>query len=716
MGEQPVPVTSTKDGKFWRGQIDRAIRARVDLEPWWDANDKAYAPKGSETPESYGACINTNRDFTLVERKKADLFYQRPEVSAQPTPLMDLPILGPDGKPFMPPTSDGQQPQPIPGTVGVQAHEEIVNELLGPDGIDAVRMAHQTIFDVLDLSGVGFTKMGYESVTIPTPVTRLVTDPATGKQAVDPGGAPIEEPVLDPLTGKQKIADVPIHEACFWQHFSPKQALVPADFRSTEWDRAPWLGYRGQLPLTPGNRAKYRLPADFEGGKTDTSLYFDRGGSVDAGEQVFTVNEIWYRSCLYREDRPHPEHLTHLVIVEGIDDPVIEEDSPDQTLDDRGQLTPDSLIGFPIHPLNMRTRTDSAWPPADATITRPLVNELNVNRTQAVQFRDAATLKWQYNTDVLPNEAVGKIVRSPIGGMIGVPGEAFAGEGAIKELPQGSMPRENVIVAEQIDSDIARSWALDAGQQGVQSGSAQTATAEQIQQSNANARLDFERGIVLQWYCKGVTKFATLVQRYLPVERAAKIVGPQRAQVWDVWRRTVASNLAFTAMPDSALRVDQAVDRKQAQDLYSFLANDPYVQKGRGKLLEKLLRKFHVDPAGIVAPPDPSKPEPPKLAFSFKGEDLVAPQAPIVLEIMAQGGITIKPETVQLAQALLAQSQQLAAQAGDGEDAPGPAGDPAHGGKLAPQESLSKHHSEQTGGMQGVGGSAAMGMGGGHLQ
>jgi hypothetical protein len=57
------------------------------------------------------------------------------------------------------------------------------------------------------------------------------------------------------------------------------------------------------------------------------------------------------------------------VLVHGIDAPVLEEDSPDQTLDGQGGLTPDSLLGFPIHPLNMRTRTDTAWPPADATIT-----------------------------------------------------------------------------------------------------------------------------------------------------------------------------------------------------------------------------------------------------------------------------------------------------------------------------------------------------------
>lgn len=678
---EPVKIDA-KDAKFWKAQIDLALAVRREQESWWEANDKAYAPKPSDSPTQYGACINTNRDFTLVERKKADLFYQRPDVSLQPSPLSEQPIMQPNGQPLLTPgdPQTGQPGPPVPASSALSAHEEIVNELLGADGIDATRMAHQSLFDVLDLSGVGFTKMGYESVTVDVPA------PAA----------------LDPLAPPAQAIPVPIYENCFWHHFSPKQGLVPHDFRSTEWDRAPWLGYQFTLPLTEGNRRKYKLPADFTGGRADQRQYFDRGaGSEAQGDTVFTGVELWYRSCLFRADRPHPEHLTHLVIVDGVDTPVIEEDSPDQTLDDRGQLSPDSLIGFPIHPLNMRTRTDSAWPPADATITRPLVNELNVSREQNLQYRDAMTLRWQYNTDTLPPDALSKIVRSPIGGMIGVPGDAFTGEGAIKELPQGSMPRESFAIADYIDSDISRSWALDASQQGAQ-GSSQTATAEQIQQANANARLDFERGIVLQWYCKGVTKFSTLVQRYLPVERAAQIVGPIRAQIWDVWRKQANSALAFTAMPDSALRVDQAVDRKQAQDFYSFVANDPFVAKGRQKLLEKLFRKFHIDPEGIVSPPDPPKPEPPKLALSFSGEDLVGPQAPIVIEILKAQGITVSAEAISLSQGMLLQAEQLAAaQAAEAAAQPGAT---KHGGKTPQAESLSKHHADQTGAMQGLGG------------
>jgi hypothetical protein len=691
---QPARVPSTKDAKFWKEQIEQAKSRRRRYEPWWEACLKAYAPQmAGGDPQTYGSDIHTNRTFTLVERKKADLFYQKPDVTLQPTPLSDGPIVTDQVDPMTgqpqplmgPPDPQSGQQQPVLASAALSAHEEIVNEKLGDDGIDATEMMDSVIFDIVCHQAVGFTKMGYESYTVPTQTA-------------------------DPLTGEPRTVQVPIAEKCFWEHFSGKQAVIPANFRSTNWDRAPFLGMQFELPLTPGNRTKYNLPPDFKGTKPDAQQHYDHGEGSQGTDEVFTGVELEYRSCLFREDVHHPDHLTQLVMVDGIDEPVIERDSPYQTLLPTGDLSPDSLIGFSIHPFSTRKLTDSAYVPSDGTMIRPLENELDVFRTQMVQFRDAQTLRYIANGDVITTKDLDKIVRSPIGGITVVPGEAFVGEGAIKALEGGSMPRESFTSNDYIDNDMARTTAIDASGSGVQGIGSQTATAEQIQSANANARMDKERAIILKRYIRGVTKFSTLLQRYLPVKHAAEIVGPQRAQVWDAWRKTANSSLAFTALPDSALRVDQAVDRKAAMDLYSFLANDPFIQKGRMKLLEKLLRKHHVDPTGIVQAPDPGKPEPPKLALSFSGEDLVGPQAPIVIEILQQQGIQISPAAVQQSQGMLLQAEQLAAAQAQ------QAGNTKHGGKLAQQESLSKHAADQTGGMQGTGAPAAMGAPGGQLQ
>ena len=142
--------------------------------------------------------------------------------------------------------------------------------------------------------------------------------------------------------------------------------------------------------------------------------------------------------------------------------------------------------------------------------------------------------------------------------------------------------------------------------------------------------------------------------------------------------------------------------------MYTYLANDPWVGQGRGKLLETLLRKWHIDPSGIVNQPPPPSPQQPNTSFSFKGEDVVAAQAPIVVELLTQLGFKISPTAVAQSQQMLATANQMAADAEAAEQAP----DTAHGGKLAPMESLDKHQGDSGLGMQGLGGVATGGAGG----
>src|SRR3990167_8726900 len=309
----------------WRGAIEKSRAARKTVSVWAEANLKAYAPGPTDSPEAYGQKLNTNRDFTLVERKKADLFYQRPDVTAMPSPLFD-----------------GQEPL-------LDTHTKILNEKLGLDGVNAKALVHQVLFDVLCPSGTGWTKMGYESVTV-------------------------ETKTVDPMTGQPMSVPVPVYEDCFWEWFSAKQ--------------------KGWVPET------------FEGSSPSEDLHFTHGQSQGGGDAVVHGMELFYKSALFRKDIVHPLHQTQLILIEGVETPAEHRDSPYQTLDAQGRLTPDSLIGFPIHPLTIRTLTDSADVPSDCTISRPLVNELNKFRGQMIEFREAAILRWMYNTDVLPPDAL----------------------------------------------------------------------------------------------------------------------------------------------------------------------------------------------------------------------------------------------------------------------------------------------------------------------
>lgn len=662
----------------WRGNLTKSREVRNKVRLWWDANLKKYAPDQSGDPDTYGEDINTNRDFTLVERKKADLFFQRPEIMAMPSPLME------DHADLM------------------DVHTKILNEKLGLDGVNAREMAHQCIFDVLCPSGRGWSAMGYESATVPTPVQV----PDTSAPTTQPGAILGLQAIPQPMKTIQ--VPVPIYENVFWRWFSPYQGLVPHNARTVKSDDWPWIGMDIEIPLREAKRNGW-VPDDFVGTSASQEIHAENALINTADESMVRGALVYYKSSLYRDDRPHPLHQTMLILIDGMDEPAEHKDSPYQTLDAQGRLTPDSLIGYAIHPLTIRVMTDSAHIPSDCTISRPLVNELNKFREQMVEQRENTLLKYQYNVDTLPTDALTKIVKSPVGGFIGLPGEAFVGDGAIKEIPHGTYPRENFQFNDYLDNDLARTHAIDSSQSGSEGTHRKSATESQIMENNVNARLGLERGNVLDWYIAGVTKFSSILQRLMPVEDAAKIVGQQQAAQWDTWRKQVPASLAFTALPDSALRTDLAQDRKRAMDEYTFLVNAAGINKM--ELTKQLLPKLRYSPKVLeTAPPQPH-PEPTKPNFSFKGDDLnpLAPQFAIVMEILKQAGVNVSPQAVQEAQgtATAALMAQPAVSTPTGKGAPPPSME--HGGKLPQLESLSKHAEALTGGMQGTGAPAPMG-------
>ncbi len=665
---------SADDLALWKGNLEKARQIRKTVQTWWDANLKAYAPAPHEDPDEYGSKLNTNRDFTLVERKKADLFYQRPDLTAIAGPLFD-----------------GQEAL-------IDTHATILNEKLGLDGVHAKDLAHRVLFDILCPAGVGWTVLGYENVSVPVPMQiQTGTQPAPGAVLGLGAATPTFQTVMQPS---------PVFEDVFWSWLSPRQALAPHDLRTTLWDKAPWLAYDFEIPLKVAKRKGW-LPANATGSAPDSELRFDYGIGNTSGDAVARGTYIYYQSAIYRDDRPHPQHYTLLILMDGQDTPAVHEDSPFQTLTPKGELSPDSLLGNCIHPCTLRVLTDTPYIPSDCTISRPLVNELNRFRGQMVEQRDANILRWKYNTDVMPTDALAKIVRSPIGGMIGLPGDAFAGE-SIQELPHGSYPRENFSFNDYLDNDLARTHALDAEQAGVNATGDQTATEASIKQSNVNARLGLERGVFLDWYIRGATKYSQLLMRFLPVEQAAKIVGPQAAQQWDSWRKQVPAALAFTAMANSTLRQDTAADLDRLMKYYTYFANDPAVN--RQQFAKELLKRLGFGSKVFNPQPPQKQPEPTKPGFAFKGDDLnpLNPQFALVIAIAQQCGITIPPEAITEAQA--AAKNSLLLQQVSGAQA-GSANTPQteHGGKVAPMESLDKHQAEQTGGMPGTGTQAQAG-------
>lgn len=661
----------------WQDRIQKAEAKQKQYHRWWERALEVYAPKVTENPEEYQLRVRSNRAFRNVERKIAELFYQRPEVSVAPSPIIE------------------QLPN---AAVVTSAHAAIMNEKLGPDGADALYIVRRAVFDY-ELFGAGWVKAGYRAHTVDTPKAVPVLDEA-GQPVPDAMGQP--QMTID-------VVPVPIKTECFLENLSTKAMLTPAEFDSTEFDKSPWLGMRFRMPFSeakrmPGWKFKEGWKPGGSGGR-DNDLKFDQGVQPSEPEtDEIQGTEIYYKSSIYRDDVVHPDRLTKLVLVDGHDDPVEWRDDPDQTVDGQGGLTPDSRIGYPYHPLVIRMLTDSAYVMSDVAIGMPQIQEMDKHREQMSIQRDINITRYYYNTEDLTEEEHSKALRAPQGGGVGLSAKAFnSPSGPIRPFPQFSMSPDDHVSAQTMSSDYDQQFAIDATGAGALDPTKATATEHNLRQANANVRQGSEQACVASWYIKLVTKFSTLIQKYFQIDDAAKIVGMQTAMQWDQWRKQLPTRLAFTMEPDSSLRNDTPLERMQLQQFYTYAANSGLINQKY--LLEKLCYKFHLDPSKALVQPPPQKPPPPSISLSIKSESLspLAPESPILLEVLTQYGIQISPEAVknamllgQMAMAAQAEAAAIKAASKGGEQ-------PKHGGKVPEVESLDKHAAEDTGGMQGSG-------------
>ena len=312
-----------------------------------------------------------------------------------------------------------------------------------------------------------------------------------------------------------------------------------------------------------------------------------------------------------------------------------------------------------------------------------------------VQERDANRSRVLYDVNAFPPEVLAAIEEGTIGSLIGVEGGKLAqGIGAIMaEVVKGTGARQAYIANDYIQRDIDRTLAMGPNQVGQQETSEGSATQTAIVDRSAQARSAHEQRQVLRWYLKLVDKVSALVCRYMTPQMAVAYIGQEMAQAWGQWDKTMTDGrMAFSARPDSQIRLDAAAERKFALDVYNFTAQDPNVN--RVPLLQNLHTKAGLDPTKTVVDQLPEKKPNPTVGFAFKGEDFIGPQAPVVMEICAQLGLTISPQSKQAA------SQEVAVQIlsglrdGNGQVISQPA---EHGGPAEKTRPLSKAQGERSG-------------------
>lgn len=592
--DTPIPMSADELAAWWK-RVDLAIAARKQKETRWDELLKAYLPL-----DAAGEALNSNIHFRNTEQKKATLFYRSPELILTPLEPLAQQVTGPDG-----------QVRTAEDVTAIK--QAVLNKLLGRDGVDLKRLADELLFEILQVSGEGWSAIGYECDMVDVP-----------------GGAP-----------------VPICEEWTWKKFSSKKGLKPHDFRSTRFDDAPWLGFQGVKPLAQAIREKL-VPPDFTPNATHDEHVFGANRAADAGaSELVEFVMIWYRPAFFDPTVAHRQLYRQLVLIKGLERPAKHTRSPYQTLDPMtGKLTADSMIGNPIHIFTLRDVSDSSYVPSDAAMTDPLVRQENIWASQDIKARDANIPRFLFDERL--KGALEKLASGDFGDGAGVDQATLASgiEKLIAVLPHLDRAVSDIQGRQAIRSLIDQTLALSPNATGALNDTVRSATEISAATASSTTRQKAEQDRFMSDVLCGIRKFDALVQRFATETDYVTWVGADGQRRLAAWNQTlIAGRYAYDAKPDSQLNIDEAQKRATDIQFTNLMANAP--EANRMELLRALARDFGRDPAKIVQQPPPKQPEQPALNLSVKPEDFAGPAAPAAAEFMRLAGQPMDPKAIQ---------------------------------------------------------------------
>jgi hypothetical protein len=635
----------------WTARLDRGEHFCKQFHPQWERGLTRYAKAlANETPTD----INALLDYRHVESKKSKLFHRTPDVTLTPV--------------------DPQDPG-APLAAILPLRQKLLNHEIGPKGANAKRALHKTLLDTLAASGLMICVVGYEDVQLDVPP--------------------------DPLTG----APAPLPKITVWSRrfisaLSSKKLITPDDFTdSSDFDAASWLAYKGTMPASQARRMGWAIPDDVTGSTQRDDALYKHGTTADGGgadpQLEYTI--VWYRAALYDPAVFHPELYRCLVLVKGVEQPAWHIDSPFQSLTPQGQLTDDSLIGNPIHVGTLRDLLDSAFVPSDLVMGEQLSVELNKFRGDLIRNR-AARRPRIVTAEGLGGPVIEKLAKNE--GPVSVPDHYIDGAGqqkALSVVQAGSEPRDNFTAQDVIERDYEEAFGEGANQRGQTSKRKTTATEARIVQGNSSARAETEKDRIRDYFVALVRKYDAIVQRTATQQDVAKVLGQQGAALWEQWK-ALPGTYAYDIVPDSGRYTDAREAASQALDEYQLLRKDERVSTEY--LLSRLARGLQADPAQLIAPPKDKTTEPPSASLNFKGEDTLNPaMGNLLLDILANAGIKLRPETIAT---FAAQHAQAMAMGQGGAPAIGMNADPnQHGGTASVTEPINQHQMEKTGRVQG---------------
>jgi hypothetical protein len=594
-----------------RDELTQSKKTRDDYTGAWQENvvsrrGKATATEGDDTRSMVPV------DWTITKTKAAQLYSQ--------TPLVRLTARHPSFDDAVP------------------VFAKIVNDLIVKANVEAVMT--ECVVDCINAAGIGAAVVRYEALTdtVEVPAIDMASLPPEAHMAAMQGRLEIPKVPTTRVTDRRFSVD----------RVSPTDLLWPKSFRLSDWDKSPWLGHSARGPWAKVKRTlnlrdedKDKIVGASNKAKQNLSQTADTPTKQD---DTVEYDEVFYWRYLYHEDEKYFDAIQRVVFVAGLDEPVINEPWTGQQFDDENGGYLGSCL-LPIRVLTLAYISDEAIPPSDSAVIRPLVNELQQARQDMKnQRRQSRPMRW-FDVDRVDPTIARALIDGTWQGMIPTIGQ---GDKVLGEVAKSQYPRENHEFDQIYKRDIQEATSVGPNQAGQYASGERSASEAQIVQQSFQTEIGFQRAKVAAFFVGIAEVLAGLWALFGEIEPngiGASIGqdGEQRLESWD--RQRINQKFVADVRADSTVRLDAQQLLQQLTSVLNITAQSGFINPK--PLIKRILELNGVDPAEVLVDPQPKGPEPPRISYSFKGEDLANP---IVLAIINKTGQGPAPEDVMAAQ------------------------------------------------------------------
>ena len=602
----------------WKARITASRQRRDQRVDEWRENVERRQGYPSRTGEQYDRIavrtdgrVSVNQDAPLTKAKIAQLYSQTPEVRLT--------------------VRNGFEDfQPALGAFGTELNAAVEDASVGST-------IEEVLADVVNAAGIGGVVVS--------------CDKRTEKRMV-----PEQDPALLPPDLQQSLAlgtyQIPLVEVDHvvdLQHLvsriSPADLLIPSDFTGSNYDHARWLGHDGRMTWAQAQLAfgltdeqkDLVLGTDKRAGGAQHSLVNDTHQFRDT--EVVHFTQIFYWRHYYHPEETSFKALQRLVFVDGIPEPVVDEDYKGQQ-----RLEDGRLVGVMRNPIRVCTLTyisDESLPPSDSSLGRFQVDELEASRDAIVQQRKhSIPIRW-YNPSVVSPNTRALLDKGTFNGFVPIPN----GERGIGEVARASFPQERFEFDKIVKSDLTEIWQVGSNQAGAFASGERSAREAGIIEQNFQRRVGQEQDKVSRFFLGIAEVLAGQIALYGQFDLPDQL-GPMRAQL--------ANAFSYSIQVDSTMRLDAQQQIARLEKVIDRSAQSPYINAK--PLMAKWLELNGVepgaegDPNAVLMTPQPKAPEPVKVSVS-KAEDLMSP---LFVALLMRTGQGPSPEDLAAAKKLLA--------------------------------------------------------------